>query len=317
VPDHAAAPDPAALPDLLAEQHRALREDHSGDVSQVNPRLAQVPPQTFALAAVELPSGTLHVAGDAGASFSLQSVVKPWLYALALVDHGAQVHEHVGVEPTGEPFDALVLEAETGRPPNAMVNAGALVSASLVEGGDVATRLSRVLELCSRAAGRELCVDEEMAALELEHGDRNRALGYLGRSSGALRGDVEEALEVLTRACAITVTATDLALMAGTLGRWGRQPQSGEQVLPPRVVTDVLSVMATCGMYDGAGRWVHRVGMPAKSGVSGSLMAVAPGVLGIGSFSPPLDDNGNSVRGLQACEVLSEQLGLHPFSPRG
>lgn len=306
------------LADLLQHQRTALVSDESGTVSQGNPLLASASADCFALAAVDVRApDEIHATAEADQPFSLQSVVKPWLYAVALGDHGDAAHEHIGVEPTGEPFDALVLEAETGRPPNAMVNAGALVSASLVDGRDVDERVERVLEVCSRAAGRELAIDEKMAAHELEHGDRNRALGYLASSSGALRGSVEDALEVLCRACAITVTATDLALMAGTLATWGRHPRSDDTVLSAAVVTEVLSVMATCGMYDGAGRWVHRVGMPAKSGVSGALMAVAPGLMGIGTFSPPLDDHGNSVRGVRACEALSQQLGLHRFSPPG
>lgn len=300
--------------DLLSEVREELLPDTSGE-----PDEGAGPSGTgrFSLAVADAHDGadpTAVATEDADVAFALQSVVKPWMYAVALADHGDLVHERIGVEPTGEPFDALVMESETGRPPNAMVNAGALVTASLVDGASVADRVERIRDVCSRAAGRELEVDEQLASREVQRGDRNRALGYLMRSSGALDGEVEEALEVLARACAITVTAPDLAQMGATLARWGRGP-GDEEVLPTAVVTEVLSVMATCGMYDGAGRWVHRVGMPAKSGVSGALMAVAPGVLGLGAFSTPLDDHGNSVRGVRACEELSQRLGLHRFSP--
>lgn len=304
------------MTDLLRAERERLLPDDSGAVSEGNPLLADAEAHRFALAAVQA-DGDGHVCAteDADHLVTIQSVVKPWIYAAALGDHSEQVHDRIGVEPTGEPFDALVLESETGRPPNPMVNAGALVAASLVGGGSVDDRVERVLDVCSRAAGRALTIDEEMARHEIEHGDRNRALGFLMRDSGALACGVEDAVAVLARACSIQVTPADLATMAGTLATWGRRPGSDERVLAEPVVTEVLSVMATCGMYDGAGRWVHRVGMPAKSGVSGTLLAVAPGRLGIGAWSAPLDERGNSVRAVLACETVSAELGLHRFSP--
>ncbi|MBM9460160.1 glutaminase A [Nocardioides sp. zg-536] len=312
---------PGSMSQLLDRVRADLLADTSGEVSPGNPLLADAETDRFALAVVDPHDGTVHATEDAEHHVTIQSVAKPWTYAVALLDHGEQVHERIGVEPTGEPFDALVLESQTGRPPNAMVNAGALVAASLVRGGDVDERVERVLDVCSRAAGRPLAVDEEMARHELEHGDRNRALGYLMHDSGALACDVDAAVEVLARVCSISVTATDLATMAATLAGWGRRPgatgDSGEdqRVLPEATVIEVLSVMATCGMYDGAGRWAHRVGIPAKSGVSGALLALAPGRLGIGAWSAPLDDHGNSLRGVRACEALSTELGLHRFAP--
>jgi glutaminase len=300
--------------DLLDAERARLLPDTSGEVREAAIQHAHLDEECFALAVMSV-DGDLSVTDQADIEFPLQSVVKPWVYAVSLVDHGAEVHDRIGVEPTGEPFDAVVLEHETGKPPNPMVNAGALMTSALVQGDDVESRVARILDVCSRAAGRELSVDEDVAAYEVEHGDRNRALGYLMRAGGTLPCPVEDALEVYSRACAIAVTAADLATMAGTLATWGRRPGSGEEVLPARVVTEVLSVMATCGMYDGSGGWVHRAGMPAKSGVSGALLAVAPGVLGLASFSPPLDEQGNSVRGLAAGESLSEALGLHRFAP--
>lgn len=300
--------------DLLRAERERLLPDRSGEVHGAAAELRDDTGDCFALAAMTV-DGDLSVTEQADVEFAIQSVVKPWLYAVALVDHGDEVHDRIGVEPTGEPFDAVVLEQDTGKPPNPMVNAGALMTSALVRGEGVAERVDRVLEVCSRAAGRELAVDEDVAAYEVEHGDRNRALGYLMRAGGTLPCPVEHAVEVMARACAITVTVADLATMAGTLAGWGRRPGSDERVLPASVVTEVLSVMATCGMYDGTGGWVHRAGMPAKSGVSGGLLAVAPGVLGLGSYSPPLDDQGNSVRGLAAGEALSERLGLHRFAP--
>ncbi|HSJ21674.1 MAG TPA: glutaminase A [Nocardioidaceae bacterium] len=300
--------------DLLEAERARLLPNTSGQVREAATQHSHLNEECFALAVMSA-DGELSVTDQADVEFPLQSVVKPWVYAVALVDHGGEVHTRIGVEPTGEPYDAVVLEHETGKPPNPMVNAGALLASALVQGDSVEARVARILEVCSRAAGRDLSVDEDVAAYEIEHGDRNRALGYLMRAGGTLPCPVEDALEVLSTACAISVTAADLATMGGTLATWGRRPGSDEEVLPASVVTEVLSVMATCGMYDGSGGWVHRAGMPAKSGVSGALLAVAPGVLGLGSFSPPLDEQGNSVRGLAAGVALSGALGLHRFAP--
>ncbi|MCR6031557.1 glutaminase A [Nocardioides sp. zg-579] len=297
---------------LAAERERLLPET-SGEVG--DPSVAGSEGR-FGIAVVTAEGETCGTE-DADVGFPVQSVVKPWVYAVALADRREDVHEAIGVEPTGEPFDALELELETGRPPNPMVNAGALMAASLVAGTGVAERVERVLDVCSRAAGRRLSVDEDVVAAELEGADRNRALAHLMRGGGMLPGPVEDTVEVLARVCSIEVTALDLAAMAATLARWGRHPGSEEQVVPAAVATEVLSVMATCGMYDGSGWWIHRAGMPAKSGVSGSLMAVAPGVLGLGAWSPPLDGEGNSVRALLAGVRLSEELGLHTFAPGG
>ncbi|NYE37652.1 glutaminase [Nocardioides cavernae] len=307
------AGDTHDLTAVLAREHERFLDERSGEVHDV--RLDQDRGAgLFGLATMSI-DGRLSRAGDADVPFAIQSVVKPWIYALALLDHGDEVLESVGVEPTGAPFDALVLEEETGRPPNPMVNAGALMAASLVSGRDADERVERIVDTCSRAAGRDLAVDDEVAAHEIEHGHRNRALGHLMRDGDLLRCGVDDAVEVLARACAISITTVDLATMGATLAGWGSRPGSSEQVLPRHVATDVVSVMATCGMYDGSGRWLHRAGLPAKSGVDGALMAVAPGRLGIGSYSPALDDRGNSVRGLLVGERLSEVLHLHPYGP--
>ncbi|MDN4163413.1 glutaminase A [Nocardioides abyssi] len=307
------ARDPDALTALLAAERERLLPESDGEVGDPSVEGCE---GRFGLAVVTVEGETCRT-DDADVAFPVQSVVKPWVYAVALADRRDAVHDAIGVEPTGEPFDAVELELETGRPPNPMVNAGALMASSLVDGSGVADRVARVLDVCSRAAGRELHVDEEVVAAELEGADRNRALAHLMRGGGMLARPVEEAVEVLARVCSIAVTATDLATMAATFAGWGVRPGSDDRVLPEAVVTEVLSVMATCGMYDGSGRWIHRAGMPAKSGVSGGLLAVAPGTLGLGGWSPLLDEQGNSVRALHAGERISEELGLHQFAPRG
>lgn len=263
-------------------------------------------------------AGHLHRAGDTGVEVPLQSAAKPFVYALALADSGPEVVlDRIGVEPTGVAFDALLLEHETGRPPNPMVNAGAILATCLVGGDDAAGRVARIVAGVSAFAGRPLAVHEGVVVEELAVADRNRALAHLMVADGTLPVPAAEAVEVYLRSCAITVTTADLAVMGATLANGGRNPLTGEQVVPARVVTTVLAVMSTCGMYDGAGSWFVRVGLPAKSGVSGTIVAVKPGELAVATVSAPLDRHGNSVRGVLACERLSDELGLHEFTPGG
>lgn len=299
----------------LDSLRRDLEGERGGEVDDSIPELAKADPDAFGVS-LAFPDGEVRSTGDAKHEFSLQSAVKPFVYALALEDNYDQTYGAVGVEPTGEAFDAVALEDDTGRPPNPMVNAGALLTASLVDGGSTQGRRDRIIAGLSAFAGRDLWVDEGVSRSEQLLGDRNRALGYLMRSFGTLEVDVDDALEVYAAACSVMVDAEDLALMGATLALGGRNPRTGEQAISRRVVTDVLSVMATCGMYDGSGRWLRKVGLPAKSGVSGGLVAAAQGVVGISVYSPPLDEVGNSVRGVAACERISSDLGLHVFSRR-
>ena len=210
-----------------------------------------------------------------------------------------------GLEPSGEPFNSITLEPGTGRPANPLVNAGAILTTSLVGA------FERIAACLSAFAGRELAIDEAVYASEHETGDRNRAIAYLMRSAGSLRADAIETVDTYFRQCSVLVTAHDLAVMAATLANAGRNPLTGRRVVAEATAQRVLSVMCMCGMYDGAGAWMVRVGLPAKSGVSGGLLAVSPGQFGIGLFSPRLDARGNTVRGVAACELLSDRFGLH------
>ncbi len=293
---------------------REMLGETGGEVDGSIPQLAAAEPRVCGIALVD-GDGDTRVTEDARLEFSVQSAVKPFVYALALADAGDSVLEQVGTEPTGEAFDAIRLESDTGRPPNPMVNAGALLTASLVAGATPDERFDRILRGVSAFAGAELRLDRDVSESEQLLGDRNRALGYLMRSSGTLPVSVDDAVSVYARACSIIVTAEILAVMGATLAFGGRNPATGEQVVSPNVVATVLSVMATCGMYDGSGRWLRRVGLPAKSGVAGGLVAAAPWQLGLGVYSPPLDEEGNSVRGALVCERLSDDLGLHVFGP--
>ncbi|KQO39489.1 glutaminase A [Aeromicrobium sp. Leaf245] len=297
----------------LDQLHASVAESHDGEVDRSVPEHADADSGLFGLAVCDR-SGDVRQVGDTDVTFPIQSAVKPFVYALALVDAGATHLEEIGVEPTGEAFDAVRLQSDTGRPPNPMVNAGALLTASLVAGDGPQDRAGRILAGLSALAGRPLVVDEQVSRSEHLSGDRNRALGYLMHSAGTLHVDVEDAIEVYARVCAVSVSAETLAVMGATLAFGGRNPVTGDRVLPVEVVRSTLSVMATCGMYDGSGRWMHRVGMPAKSGVAGGVVAAAPRHLGIGVYSPPLNERGNSVRGVLACERLADDLGLHAFT---
>jgi len=304
-------PDDPRTYDLDALRERLLPET-AGDVDRSIPELAQAEPRSCGIA-LTLPDGTVRSSDDAGRLFTIQSAVKPFLFALALVDTEGRALDRVGIEPTGEAFDAIKLEGGTGRPPNPMVNAGALLTANLVRGADGESRNARILSGLSAFAGRELGVDEDAADSERLHGDRNHALAHLMRAEGTLQIEADEAVSVYARACAVQVDAEALSVMGATLAFGGVNPVTGDRVVPASVARDVVAVMATCGVYDGSGRWMRSVGIPAKSSVSGAIVLSAPGRLGAAIVSPPLDAQGTSVRGSLGSELLSAELGLHLF----
>ncbi|ANP71188.1 glutaminase A [Cryobacterium arcticum] len=306
------ASDPRTY-DLDALRDRLLPEDE-GTVNDSIPQLAAADPGLCGIALV-LPDGSIRASAQADLPFSVQSAVKPFLFALALQDTDGAALDRIGIEPTGEAFDAIKLESGTGRPPNPMVNAGALLTAALVDGDDVEARNDRILRGLSAFAARPLEVDEEIARDEHLMGDRNHALAHLMRSEGTLGVSADDAVAVYARACAVLVDATALAVMGATLACGGVNPVTGERVVAAAVARDVMSVMATCGVYDGSGRWMRTVGVPAKSSVSGAIVLAAPGRLGAAIVSPPLDAQGTSVRGRIASERLSADLGLHAFGP--
>lgn len=264
-------------------------------------------------------TGDVHVAGDCDVPFPLQSLSKVFVYGLALEDRGRdEVLRHVGVEPSGDAYNSIVMDERNHRPHNPMVNAGALVTSDLVHGRDPDEQLERIVaRLRVYANNDSLQVDEDIFEREMRTADRNRATAYLMRSQNMLRGDVETILALYLRQCSVKVTCRDLAVMAATLANGCVNPISGERALPCERVRDLLSVMYTCGMYDAAGQWAYEVGVPAKSGVSGGILAAVPGKMGLGVFSPGLDEYGNSVRGIRVCHDISERLGLHVFATEG
>jgi glutaminase len=302
----------AALEALRA----SVLSTRGGAVDDSIPQLAAVDPELFGVAVVR-PTGETVAAGDSGQAFSIQSAVKPFLFALALADTGGAALDAVGIEPTGEAFDAIKLEGGTGRPPNPMVNAGALLTANLVDGDTCDGRTARILAGLGAFAGRELDYDREVSESEQLHGDRNHALAHLMRSEGTLDASADDAVALYARACSVLVDTEALAVMGATLAFGGRNPVTGEQVVDAHVARDVVSVMATCGVYDGSGRWMRGVGVPAKSSVSGAIVLSAPNRLGAAVFSPPIDEQGTSVRGAELSRRLSEEHDVHSFGFRG
>jgi glutaminase len=304
----------------LYKRHLSLHDDqivsyYKSGIGYFNPEIAEAEQKRFAIC-LATTDGEVYHAGDYDWSFALQSISKVFVYGLALEARGRDhVLERVGVEPSGDAFHSIVFDERNNRPYNPMVNAGALVTTDLVEGGDTAEQLKLILGTLRHYAGNEnLKVDESIFASEMRSADRNRATAYLMRSYGMISQDVEENLALYLRQCSVCVTTRDLAVMGATLANGGVNPTTGDQALTPRYARDVLSVMHTCGMYDFAGQWAYQIGIPAKSGVSGGILAVVPGKGGIGVFSPGLDVHGNSVRGIKVCEDISERLGLHIFA---
>lgn len=295
----------------LESLHARFRGVRDGKVADYIPELSKANPDWFAIC-VATTDGRLYEVGDSRQGFTIQSISKPLTYGLALEDRGqTAVLQRIGVEPTGDAFNSISLAPDTGRPLNPMINAGAIAAASLVAGHSEEDKLARLLAVYGLYAGRALTVDQRVYESERDTGHRNRAIGHMLRNFGILDGDPEPALDLYFRQCSIEIECRDLAVMAATLANSGVNPITGERALRAEHVESVLSVMTTCGMYDFAGEWVYSVGMPAKSGVGGGVLAVLPGQIGIGVFSPPLDPRGNSVRGVGVCRELSRDFELH------
>ncbi len=294
----------------LDELREELLSNTSGEVASYIPELSNADPNSFGICLATI-DGSIYWSGDVDTEFSIQSMSKPFTYGQALKNLGAErVLQSVGVEPTGEAFNSIILDNVKNRPFNPMVNAGAISVANLLTGpnGD-----AEMLDLFSRLAGRDLSVDEAVFLSEQETGHRNRAISYMMLNTGMIDKDPEEILRLYFRQCAILVNCQDMARMAVCLANGGRNPTTEEQIYEPDQAKDILTLMSTCGMYDYAGQWAHEVGFPAKSGVAGGVIAVIPGQAGIAVWSPPLDAYGNSVRGVEVCKRLSKDFGLHVY----
>ncbi len=298
----------------LADLHEKYQSLRDGAVADYIPELALANRDWFGICVVTV-DGQVFEVGDCSQLFTIQSISKAFVYGMALEDHGREyVNSKVSVEPTGEAFNSIVLDEKTNRPYNPMVNAGAIATADLIKGNGATERLKRMLDMFRRYTGRELDINVPVFLSEKATGNRNRAIAYLMLNFGMVTERIDETLDLYFQQCSIMVNGRDLAMMSATLANGGVNPITGERAIDERYVQDVISVMLSCGMYDYSGEWTYRVGIPAKSGVGGGITAVVPQKLGIGTFSPPLDAKGNSVRGIKVCEDLSRDFGLHLFN---
>jgi glutaminase len=303
----------APLREVLRDIHARYAANDEGKVADYIPELAKADRRWFGIS-IATTDGQVFEVGDCQQLFTIQSISKPFVYGLALEDHGLEpVLRRVGVEPTGEAFNAIVLDEASNRPFNPMVNAGAIATADLIKGKDFPERVSRLLAMFGRYCGRDVYIDNSVFMSERITGHRNRAIAHLMLNFGMVGERIEDSLELYFQQCSALVNCHDLAIMGATLANGGINPQTGVQAIERRYVKYLLSIMLSCGMYDYAGEWAYRVGIPSKSGVGGGIVGVIPGLGGIGIFSPPLDAKGNSVRRVQACQELSERFGLHVF----
>jgi glutaminase len=290
--------------------HADFTAENGGAVANYIPELGKADPDHFGISLATI-DGYVYEVGDSRMPFTIQSMSKPFVFALALDTLGAEhVESAIGVEPSGDPFNSIRLDADN-HPFNPMVNAGAIACSGLIREAEGDGAFEYIRRALGRFAGRELGVDEAVFASESMTSDRNRAIAYLLRNSSVIKDDVSKVLEVYFRQCSVLVTARDSAVMAATLANRGINPVTGEQVVTPYAISRTLSVMTSSGMYDYAGEWIYRVGIPAKSGVGGGILAALPALLGLGSYSPRLDGHGNSVRGIKVCEALSAHYDLH------
>ena len=300
---------------LLKEAHERYADVDDGLLAHYIPILGQADPDLFGIAMSHV-GGSVHTVGDCSHLFSIQSISKMFVYALVVQEHGREVvRDRIGVNNTGMSFNSVMaVELNNGLPMNPMVNAGAIATTSLMPGKTAAKKWENVREGLSAFAGRSLSLDDEVYHSESLANERNKALGHLLKSYGRLDGDPYDAVDVYTKQCSLNINAHDLAIMGATLADGGVNPVTGQRVVDADVCRDTLATVASNGLYERSGEWLFEIGIPAKSGVSGGIVAVAPGKGAIGAFSPPLDMAGNSVRAQLAIGQLSRAMGLNLFA---
>ena len=296
---------------LVAEAHERFATVGQGQVSQVYPALARVDPALFGICVVDATGGIVSV-GQAGHEFTIMSVSKPFVFALVCDLIGATgARERLGVNATGYAFNSAIgIERSPDGRSNPMVNAGAIATTSLAPGNNIDERWRFLHEGLSRFAGRTLSVNEEVYRSASETNFRNRSLAWMLQGFGRLYCDPVEAVDLYTRQCSLDVSAKDLAVMGATLAHGGFNPVTREQVVKPEVCHYALAVMLTAGLYETSGDWLYEIGLPGKSGIGGGIVTVSPGKGGLGTFAPPLDEAGNSVKGQLVTQFLSQRLGL-------
>jgi glutaminase len=308
-------PPPDQVGRLVQEAYERFASNRDGTCSHVYPALAAVPATLFGISVVET-SGEIHSAGDADREFAIMSVSKPFVFALVCQQLGAEeARRRLGVNATGLPFDSLAaVERSTTGATNPMVNAGAIATTSLVPGAAHDARWQFILDGLSGFAGRRLAIDDEIYASASATNSRNQAIAWLLHSVGRIYLDPAETTDLYTRQCALAVTAKDLAVMGATLADGGVHPLTKRRVVDPSVCHHTLAVMTTAGLYETSGDWLYDIGLPGKSGIGGGIVTVSPGKGGLGTFAPPLDPTGNSVKGQLVARFLSQKLGLDLFA---
>ena len=304
-------PDGRRVDALVHQAHGRFQGVSDGALSGVYPVLAQADPGQFGIALTGT-DGAVHEAGDSRVPFTIMSISKPLVFALACEAVGtAEVRRLVGVNATGLPFNsAQAVERAWGGRTNPMVNPGAIATTSLAPGSSPEDRWDWLADGLSRFAGRPLELDPDTLSSARATNFRNRALAMLLQEAGAMSGDPLVAVDLYTMQCCLAVTAVDLATMGATLADGGVNPVTGEWVVSAAVARATLAVMSVSGMYEGSGDWLLDVGFPGKSGISGGVVAVSPGKGALGVFSPLLDADGNSVRGQLVARFLASELGL-------
>ena len=303
---------------MLEELYNEFRvKDNRGALANYIPELTKVNPGNLGMVLTTV-DGHQYSYGDTGIEFTIQSVSKPFVYGMAIQEYGVQkVLEKISVEPSGDAFNSISLYPNSGRPFNPMINAGAITATSMIWQLYKEETFSKILETFSIYAGSSLKIDESVYNSESTTGHRNRAIAHLLRNFDILQMDVDAPLDTYFKQCSINVNCRQLSIMGATLASNGVNPLTGKKALRSKHIPNVLSVMATCGMYDSSGEWIYNVGLPAKSGVGGAVMAVLPGQLSIAVYSPLLDEKGNSVFGVDICKRIAECFSLHLYkTPR-
>lgn len=296
---------------FLNEIFSKYRLDLTGEVSKAFPALNDVDPDSFAITAVTT-KGEVFSLGDHSLEFTIQSISKAFSFAMVLEQHGdIFIESKVGMEPTGEDYDSIIKLDDKNRPFNPMVNSGAIVTSGLINESGHKTKEEALLNYFSDFAGRELSIDQKVYKSESEHGHKNWAIAHLLRHFNILLKDFKDSLDLYFKQCSILVNTDDLATMGATLANDGVNPKTGKRLLSSKHLRHVLSILFTCGMYNYSGEWAFDVGLPAKSGISGGILLVIPGVMGLAIHSPRLDHRGNSVRGIRVSEDLSNKFRLH------
>jgi len=307
-------PTPEFVQQALADAYNLYRANTDGKNSQVYPALARVPSDLFGICIAGV-SGSVYTIGECDYEFSIMSVSKPFVFALICELIGVEdARAKLGANATGYPFNSLAgIERQPKGITNPMVNSGAIAATSLVPGANRDEKWQLLHETLSRFAGRQLPLNEEVYASASETNFRNQSISRMLQSLGSIYCDPAEAVDLYTKQCSLNVSARDLAVMAATLADGGLNPITKEQVVDPAICHYVLAVMATAGLYETSGDWLYEIGLPGKSGIGGGILAVSPGKGGLGTFAPPLDQAGNSVKGQLAAKYLSQQLGLDLF----